>query len=144
MRTELPDQPGVSQAARDGRVAPRFGEIASDTIGYWERRRVLYNLALAGVVGAHFWAAWPASRSLLAWNTLFLLIILAVLANVCYCAAYAVDLFVQYSGLRGAWGRWRWVVLMTGIIFAAVIAHFFSMGIFAESGADPSAPISVP
>ncbi len=97
---------------------------------------MLYNLALIGVVGAHFFAAWPASRSFLAWNTLFLLIILAVLANVCYCAAYAVDLFVQYSGVRAAWGRWRWALLIVGMTFAAVIAHFFSMGVFPGRGAD--------
>ncbi|HEV8700281.1 MAG TPA: hypothetical protein VGV60_03305 [Candidatus Polarisedimenticolia bacterium] len=133
----------MSQAARDRRAAPRFGEIASDAIGYWERRRVLYNLALAGVVGAHGLVAWPASRSALTWDTFFLLIFLAVLANVCYCAAYAVDLFVQYSGLRSAWGRWRWVVLTIGIVFGAVIAHFFSMGIFSEPGAGPSAPMSM-
>jgi uncharacterized membrane protein len=117
-------------------VSPRFREIASDALRYWELRRVLYNLVLTGVVAAHFFAAWPASRSLMGWNTLFLLIILAVLANVCYCAAYAVDLFVQYSGLRSTWAQWRWALLMVGIIFGAVIAHFFSMGVFSEPGAD--------
>ncbi len=90
------------------------------------------------MVAAHFFAAWPASRSFLAWNTLFILIFLAVLANVCYCAVYAVDLFVQYSGLRDTWARWRWVLLMVGIIFGAVIAHFFSMGVFSGPGAGSS------
>ena len=126
------DEPRESGGAR---VTPRFGEIAADAIRCWEPRRALYNLVLIGVVGAHFLAAWPGSRPCLAWNTLFLLIILAVLANVCYCAAYAVDLFVQYSGLRGAWPRWRWVVLLIGIIFAAVLAHFFSMGVLSGPGA---------
>ena len=124
------------QEAGKIRVSPRFGEVASDALRYWEVRRVIYNLVLIGVVAAHFFVAWPASRSFLAWNTLFLLIFLAVLANVCYCAAYAVDLFVQYSGLRDTWARWRWVLLMIGIIFGAVIAHFFSMGVFSEAGAD--------
>jgi hypothetical protein len=118
------------------RVPPRFGAIASDALRYWEPRRALYNLALAGVVGAHFFAAWPASQRFLTWNTLFFLIFLAVLANVCYCAAYAVDLFVQYSGLGATWARRRWVLLIVGIMFAAVIAHFFSMGVFSEPGAD--------
>jgi uncharacterized membrane protein len=117
-------------------VLPRFGEIAADAMRYWEPRRVFYNLVLTGVVLAHFITAWPASRALLAWNTLFQLIFLGVLANVCYCAAYAVDLFVQYSALRPDWARWRWVVLAVGIIFAAVIVHFFSMGVFSGPGAD--------
>ena len=124
------------QQAGEVRVPPRFGAIASDALRYWEPRRALYNLALAGVVGAHFFAAWPASRQLLTWNTLFFLIFLAVLANVCYCAAYAVDLFVQYSGLGATWARRRWLLLMVGIVFAAVIAHFFSTGVFSEPGAD--------
>lgn len=89
------------------RVPPRFGAIASDALRYWEPRRALYNLALAGVVGAHLFAAWPASRRFLTWDTLFFLIFLAVLANVCYWAAYAVDLFVQYSGLGATWAPRR-------------------------------------
>ena len=120
----------------DTRMAPRFGEIAGDALRYWEPRRILYNLALAAVVGAHLAAGWPGSRSALVWNTLFLLIFLAVLANVCYCAAYAVDLFAQYSGLRATWMHWRWVVLVIGTVFGAVIAHFFSIGLFSEHGAD--------
>ena len=124
------------QASGASPVLPRFGEIAADAMRYWEPRRVLYNLVLTGVVLAHFIAAWPASRALLAWNTLFELIFLGVLANVCYCAAYAVDLFAQYSALRAVWARRRWVVLAVGIIFAAVIAHFFSMGVFSGPGAD--------
>jgi hypothetical protein len=121
--------------SRKALTAPRFGEVAAEALRYWEPRRLVYNLVLIGVVAAHFFVFWPASRSALAWNTLFLLIILAVLANVCYCAAYVVDIFVQYSGLRPIWARWRWVVLTVGFIFAAVIAHFFAMGVFSEPDA---------
>ncbi|PYT13492.1 MAG: hypothetical protein DMF51_10600 [Acidobacteria bacterium] len=104
-------------------MLPRFGEIAADAMRYWEPRRVLYNLVLTGVVLAHFITAWPGSRVLLAWNTLFELIFLGVLANVCYCAAYAVDLFAQYSALRAVWVRRRWVLLAVGITFALVYPH---------------------
>ena len=47
-----------------------------------------------------------------------------MLANVCYCAVYVVDLFVQFSGLRESWAKGRVVVLAIGTGFAAVIAHF--------------------
>ncbi len=117
-------------------VLPRFGDIAADAMRYWEPRRVLYNVVLTGVVLAHFITAWPASRALLAWNTLFELIFLGVLANVCYCAAYAVDLFAQYSALRAVWARRRWVLLAVGIAFAAVITHFFSLNMFSGPGAE--------
>jgi len=105
--------------------------VAAAALRYWEPRRALFNLALAAVVGWHLYSAWPAARAFLSWDHLFVLIILAVLANVCYCAAYAVDIFVQYSALRDAWVRWRWTVLLVGTVFAAVVAHFFSSGLFA-------------
>ena len=76
-------------------------------------------------------AGWPHSRSALSLDGFLFLFILAVLANLCYCAAYAADLFVQFSGLRASWPRRRWIVLITGIAFAAVLAHFMTIGILA-------------
>src|SRR5262245_35618979 len=128
----MPGQPdemsGTGSPATDA-TRPTFGELASSALRFWEPRRVLYNAVLLGVVGAHVIAGWPASRMSLTRDHLFVLFILAVLANVAYCAAYAVDLFVQFSGLRAEWARGRWWVLVTGTAFAAVVAHFFILNI---------------
>jgi uncharacterized membrane protein len=121
-----------ARAQGDGR--PPFAELAADALRYWEPRRLLYNLALTAVVVAHLVAAWPASRALLTRDTFFGTFFLAVLANVLYCAAYAVDLFVQYSGLRAIWPRRRWILLTVGTCFAAVITHFISIGALASGG----------
>src|SRR5262249_44432826 len=121
---------GPSQSIPGG-IRPRFPEIASDALRYWEPRRLLYNLALLLVVLAHFYSSWPDSKAFLTRDTFLGFFFLAVLANVLYCAAYAADLFVQFSGQRAAWARWRWMVLVTGIAFAAVITHFITMGILA-------------
>ena len=64
---------------------------------------------------------------------MFVLFILAVLANITYCASYGVDLFVQFSGSRAVWGRRRWVVFVVGTAFAAVVAHFFMLAILGSS-----------
>ncbi len=112
-----------------GRGMGRFGELAADALRYWEPRRVLYNLALIGVVFAHFFAGWPDSRPFLHRDALFGFFILAVLANIAYCAAYPVDLFVQFSAVRQAWGRRRWILLLVGTAFAAMLAHFFMLGV---------------
>ncbi len=93
---------------------------------------MFYNLVLLSVVCAHLYADWPASKSLLTRDGFFGFFFLAVLANVAYCAAYAVDLFVQFSGLRAAWARWRWSLLVVGTAFAAVITHFFAHGILSS------------
>jgi hypothetical protein len=112
-----------------------FKDLAGDALRYWEARRPLYNSVLAFVVLCHFVSNWPASRSILTFDAALGFFLLAVLANICYCAAYAVDLFVQFSGMRSVWPKWRWLVLCTGTAFAAVIAHFFAKGIFTP-GAD--------
>ena len=112
-----------------GGVRTKFSELASDALRYWEPRRLLYNLALCVVVLGHFYAHWPASKTFLTRDSLFGFFFLAVLANVAYCATYAVDLFVQFSGQRDVWSRWRPVVLATGTAFASVIAHFITQGL---------------
>ena len=45
---------------------------------------------------------------------------------------FVSDLFVQFSGLRTPWEKTRWIVLLVGSAFAAVIAHFFSMAILSD------------
>ena len=75
-------------------------------------------------------AAWPQSWTKLTFNTILGFFFLAVLANVCYCAVYVVDLFVQFSGLHAAWAKGRIAILIVGTAFAAVITHFFAVNIF--------------
>ena len=133
MSSITPGDPGGSDSASGGASWGRFGELASDALRYWEPRRVIYNAILLLVVAVEFFMRWPASKSALKTNTILVCFFLAVLANVAYCAAYAVDLFVQFSGLRSNWGRMRWVVLFVGTAFAATITHFFAPGLF-EAG----------
>ena len=109
-------------ALRDGFFA-RLSAYAADALRYWEPRRLIYNLVLACVVVAHI-ALVPAARAKISADSLLGLFILAVLANVAYCAAYGVDLFVQFSGLESAWRRGRVALLIVGTAFAATIAHF--------------------
>ena len=101
---------------------------AANALRYWEPRRLVYNAVLASVVLTHFFLGWPASREKLSFDLLLGLFLLAVLANVAYCAVYLADLFVQFSGLDAAWRRGRVVLLIVGTAFAATIAHFIVQG----------------
>ena len=105
-----------------------FASKAASALRYWESMRPLYNLALAAVVVGHIIAGWPASRAWLTRDAALGAFFLAVLANIAYCVAYAVDLFVQFSELRTEWPRYRWIVLLIGTAFAAVITHFVMLG----------------
>jgi hypothetical protein len=110
----------------------RLSGYAANALRYWEPRRLFFNAALVIVVAGHFVAAWPRSWTGLTFDTMLGFFFLAVLANVCYCAVYVVDLFVQFSGLHTAWSKGRMALLIVGTAFAAVIAHFFAMNIFSS------------
>ncbi len=112
----------------EGSFVARLSSYVADGLRYWEPRRAIYNGVLAAVVLVHFFLAWPASREMLSFDLVLGLFSLAVLANVCYCAAYLADLFVQFSGLQAAWRTGRVVLLIVGTSFAATIAHFMAKG----------------
>jgi hypothetical protein len=82
------------------------------------------------IVVAYFFAGYPASKAVLSIDFALGLFLLAVVANVAYCAAYLADVFVQASGFRDVWQRMRWVLFMIGTTFAAIITRFLATGMF--------------
>ena len=114
---------------------PSVRDHVTQAIGYWEPRRLLYNALLVGVVAATFWLNLPASKSAVTIDSLLWLFLLAVLANVAYCAAYVVDIFVQTSAFREQWKQFRWLLFTLGVAFAAVLTRYLSMGLFAAVAA---------
>jgi hypothetical protein len=115
-------------------VVPHLRDVTTDALRYWEPRRLFYNAILAAVVGAHFVAAWPISKSSLTFDGLLGLFLLAVLANVAYSTVYLADIFIQLSGFRGNRAVWRRVLLVVGFAFAATLSHFFARGMFTVRG----------
>jgi len=109
-------------------------DAATDAIRYWERRRVLYNIVLALVVVVCFVYYLPASMMTLSLDTAQIIFVLAVLANIAYCAAYLADIFAQMSGLQQRWRAYRWVLFVIGMLFASVLARFVTVGMFGFGG----------
>lgn len=105
-------------------------EYATDAIKFWEPWRVVYNLALGAIVIIYFFVAYPLSRSVITVDFCLGLFLLAVMANVAYCAAYVVDIFVQASGFREVWQRYRKLLFVVGTLFATIITRFVAMGMF--------------
>jgi hypothetical protein len=104
---------------------PTFRDLISDAIRYWEPRRLVYNLVLVAIVLGWVAVTWPHLRSALTWPSALAVFVLAVLANVCYCTAYLVDITVQYSDFQGIWRKWRWALWVIGMISAGVIASYW-------------------
>jgi hypothetical protein len=105
-------------------------ESVTGAIRYWEPRRLIYNAVLAAIVLIYFGIYYPASKSFLSIDSVLFLFLLVVLANVAYCAAYPVDIFVSASSYRDEWQKRRWVVFVIGLLFAAIITRFFALGMF--------------
>ena len=82
---------------------------------------------------AYFVVGYPASKNTLSIDFVLVLFLLAVIANVAYCAAYLVDIFVQASGFNEIWQRSRWILFVIGTTFAAVITRFVVMGMFVSA-----------
>ena len=112
-------------------ITPR--DALSEAIRYWEPRRILFNLILAIVTGTVYMANFPHARHEFTLDTAQALIILAVLANVAYCAAYLVDIPAQLSSFRDVWLRIRWALLAIGLLVGAILANFFSGGLFGRA-----------
>jgi hypothetical protein len=50
-------------------------------------------------------------------------IILAFLANVCFSAAYLVDIPLQITFVT--WRKYRWALLLTGTLFAILVENYW-------------------
>jgi hypothetical protein len=99
--------------------------ILTEAIRYWEPRRIAYNLVLAAIVIAWVAISWPHFRPIMKFESIVLMAVLAMWANICYCAAYIVDVLMQYSFFRRGWLRWRWGLWTFGMMFAALLANYW-------------------
>lgn len=106
-------------------------EHITDALRFWELGRIPYNVALAALVllaiGPSLFASATSWESWAPFRPIFL--ILAVLANVLYCAAYPVDLFVQASDFRDGWRKWRWALWLIGTALALAFAWLILLGV---------------
>jgi hypothetical protein len=102
-----------------------FRACFADALRYWETRRIVYNIALLAVTAGWLLATWPHFRAALTLQSLPPMVILAVLANVCYCAAYLVDIPFQLSATGSVWRRRRWALWLVGTLFAALLASYW-------------------
>jgi hypothetical protein len=100
-------------------------DLLGDSLRFWELRRLLYNLVLCAVVVAWVAVTWPHFRPMFDAHPLLLLAILGLLANACYCAAYLVDIPMQFSSLGAPWRRRRWTLWLAGMLLAILLANYW-------------------
>jgi hypothetical protein len=102
-----------------------FRAQLADAARFWEPRRLLYNFILILVTFTWILATWPHFRPALTLTSLFLMSILALLANACYSVAYFVDIPLQSSSAGASRNRFRWGLWILGTLFAFVLANYW-------------------
>jgi len=78
----------------------------------------------------HFFLNYPETYKEINFNSCLGIIFLAILANICFCIAYPLDLFLQRSELEKFIKFGRYAILFTGIILASILTHFSAISIF--------------
>ncbi len=111
-------------------LSPKTRSVATELLRYWEPRRLIYNAALVIIVLVHFLLNAPASWQCITLDVVLISFLLAVTANVLYCAAYLVDGLVQITPFRTVWLQIRWLMFALGVAFATVLTHFIAKGYF--------------
>jgi hypothetical protein len=96
-----------------------------DAARFWEPRRLLYNLLLFGVVVIWVVRSWPHFRPAMTWESLGIMTVLALLANVCYCAAYFAEILIQNATSNASWNRQRWAIWVVGTLFAILFENYW-------------------
>ena len=99
--------------------------IRRDAIRYWKTRRLVYNLVLTAVAVGWLISTWPHFREALTMWSFVRLLVLAALANACYCTAYLVDIPMQHSSVAASWSRRRFGFWLAGTLFAVLVENYW-------------------
>src|SRR5437660_213688 len=89
-----------------------------DAVLFWEPRRVWYNALLT--LSALLWLVltWPHFRPALTWLSFAKMMVLALLANLCYCAGYVAEFFIQGALPVTLWRGVRYALFVIGMLIA--------------------------
>ena len=94
-------------------------------VRFWEKGRILYNVALCIVVMLWLALTWPHFRPAMNLVALAKMAVLALLANGCYCAAYVAEFFIQGAIPSGLWRRFRIALWIPGMLFALLLENYW-------------------
>lgn len=110
--------------------------IISDTIRYWEVKRILYNIILFSIIlilfciNINFNNFEFLELVELLTRPFIILFKLAIVANILYCSAYVFDVFIQLSNYRDSWLKHRWILFLSGTTFASILAAWHTVILF--------------
>ena len=97
----------------------------ADSLRWWETRRIAYNILLGALAVAWIVGTWPHFQPAFRLVNLGRVLILALIWNAAYFAAYAVDIPMLAAFEKSPRKPWRFPLWLTGTLFALFIAHYW-------------------
>jgi len=123
---------------------PAKGFDVRDAVRFWEPKRLWYNAVLILVVVLWVALTWPHFRPALNLVALGKMLALALLANICYCAAYIAEFFLQAALPAVLWRRVRITIWIMGLLLALLMENYWIADEiypdFAQNAATMAAP----
>jgi hypothetical protein len=110
----------MMSAGSRGFMNPRI----AGAVRFWEQRRIAFNLLLTVVFLVWVIATWPLLRGAFSLVHFAQLAILALIANILYCAAYVAELFSK-DVVASKWRHWRWAIWIVGTLFAILVESYW-------------------
>ncbi len=98
---------------------------ASGAVMFWERGRIACNAVLVVIVMLWVALTWPHFRPSLTLGSLEAMIVLGLMANLCYCAAYAAEPFLRALESQKHRLRFRLVLWVVGMLFAILLENYW-------------------
>jgi len=95
-----------------------------ESAGWWEPRRLHYNVVLTAVFIALAVRTWSRFRPELTTAAIAPLVVLALLANLCYSAAYLLDVPLLELP-HPTRTTWRWSIWTAGTLTAVLIESYW-------------------
>jgi hypothetical protein len=92
---------------------------------WWEPQRLHYNAVLLAVFIALMMRTWSRIAPELTPGNLLRLVVLGLIANLCYSAAYPADMALQTVRPPSARNGWRWVIWTAGTLFAVLLETYW-------------------
>jgi hypothetical protein len=101
------------------------GPLLAGATRFWERGRLLYNAVLTVIVLLWIALTWPDFRPSLTLGAFEAMVVLGLLANLCYSTAYVAEFFMQALLPVANWRRFRQVLWLLGTLFAIVLENYW-------------------
>ncbi|MGA3172697.1 MAG: hypothetical protein ABSE62_16975 [Chthoniobacteraceae bacterium] len=92
---------------------------------FWERGRIFYNALLSLFVLLWIILTWPHFQTALTFSSLGKMLVLALLGNLCYCAAYAADFLMHAAIPVRLHRRLRWTIWIFGTLLALLFENYW-------------------